>query len=116
MAGCNCKGNVSMQDKENENNSFFQIIVKYALKTLVFLLFLIGIPFINLYIIYLSFNIIVLNKSIDIKPLLKSIGQKFQNKDEEIDEYIDDEEFNNLTEDDVVLLNAEDITEQQMKN
>lgn len=106
-----------MQENENDKKSVFSIFVKYWLKTLVFILFLLAIPFINLYIIYLSFNIIVLNKSVDIKPLLKSIGEKFseKNKDDE-DDYVDEDELNILTENDVVLLDAEDITEQQTKN
>ena len=54
------------------------------------------------------FNLIVLNGNIDIKPLLLAIGDKFRPKD---DEYYSIDDFENLTEDDVILLNVEDITE-----
>ena len=51
---------------------------------------------------------LVLNKNIDIKPLLLSIGQKFKENDKDDDE-IDEDEYDTLTEDDVVLLNVEEI-------
>ena len=118
MAGCNCKGKVSMEamgdSTQSEQKSFFEKFIKYSLKTLMFLMFLMALPFINLYIIYLSFNIIILNESVDIKPLLLAIGNKFKPKDDDDDDLIDDEEFQKLTEDDVVLLDAEDITDKQM--
>lgn len=118
--GCNCKGTVSMEELAKNNQSkptsFFQNFIKYSLKTFMFLIFLVSLPFINLYIIYLSFSIIVLNQSVDIKPLLFAIGDKFKPKDDDDDDLIDDDEFENLTEDDVILLDAEDITEKQMKN
>jgi hypothetical protein len=47
---------------------------------------------------------LVLNKNIDVKPILLSLGNKFKQKDE------DDDEYNELTEDDVILLDVEDIT------
>ena len=115
--GCNCKGKVSMEamgdSVQSESKSFFGLFIKYSLKTLMFLMFLIALPFINLYILYLSFNIIVLNESVDIKPLLLAIGNKFKPKDDD-DDLVDDEEFENLTEEDVILLDSEDITDKQM--
>lgn len=99
---------------QSEPKSFFETFVKYSLKTFMFLMFLIALPFINLYIIYLSFNIIVLNESVDIKPLLLAIGNKFKPKDDDDDDLIDEEEFESLTEEDVVLLDSEDITDKEM--
>ena len=98
---------------QSESKSFFGLFIKYSLKTLMFLMFLIALPFINLYILYLSFSIIVLNESVDIKPLLLAIGNKFKPKDDD-DDLVDDEEFENLTEEDVILLDSEDITDKQM--
>jgi hypothetical protein len=111
MSGCNCKSKVPMEgltNNQSQPTSFFQNFIKYSLKTLMFLIFLMMMPLLVLYIIYLSFNMIVLNGNIDIKPLLLAIGDKFRPKDDE-DYSIDD--FENLTEDDVILLNVEDITE-----
>jgi hypothetical protein len=110
MSGCNCKSKVPMEgltNNQSQPTSFFQNFIKYSLKTLMFLIFLMMMPLLVLYIIYLSFNLIVLNGNIDIKPLLLAIGDKFRPKDD--DYSIDD--FENLTEDDVILLNVEDITE-----
>ena len=70
-------------------------------------MFLLVSPFIYLYLIYLGFTMLVMNKSIDVKPLLMAIGKKFK---ENQTDYIDDEEYDTLTEDDVVLTNVENIT------
>ena len=72
---------------------------------------LLFLPFLNIYIIWLMFKMLVLNKSIDLKPLLASIGAKFTEKDNDQDEeeFLGDE-FDELTDDDVVLLDSEDIT------
>jgi hypothetical protein len=116
MAGCNCKGSISMQEKNDGEQTFFTNFVKYSLKIILFVLFLIAVPIISLYTIYLGFNIIVLNENVDIKPLLKKIGEHFKENKNDEDDYIDEDEFNNLTEDDVILLGAEDITDMQTKN
>lgn len=111
MAGCNCKNGQSMDsmlENDNQNNqNLTQTIVKYTLKVLGFLLLVAALPLINLYIIWLMFSMLVLNKNIDVKPILLSLGKKFKQKDED-DE--DDEEFSEMTEDDVILLDVENIT------
>lgn len=107
---CNCKNGQSMESMlENENKnpkSVGQTVIKYTLKVLGFLVLMAALPIINLYIIWFIFNMLVLNKNIDVKPILLTLGNKFKQKD--YDE--DDEEYNELTEDDVELLDVEDIT------
>ncbi len=107
---CNCKNGQSMESMlENENKnpkSVGQTVIKYTLKVLGFLVLVAALPIINLYIIWFIFNMLVLNKNIDVKPILLTLGNKFKQKD--YDE--DDEEYNELTEDDVELLDVEDIT------
>ena len=107
---CNCKNGQSMESMlENENKnpkSVGQTVIKYTLKVLGFLILVAALPIINLYIIWFIFNMLVLNKNIDVKPILLTLGNKFKQKD--YDE--DDEEYNELTEDDVELLDVEDIT------
>jgi hypothetical protein len=97
----------SMLENENKNpKSVGQTVIKYTLKVLGFLVLVAALPIINLYIIWFIFNMLVLNKNIDVKPILLTLGNKFKQKD--YDE--DDEEYNELTEDDVELLDVEDIT------
>jgi len=116
MSNCNCKKNTNLKEISENNFSAKKPILgkllKYLLKFLMFIIFLGFLPFLMLYIVYLSFNMIVLNGNIDIKPLLLALGNKFKEKDDD-DEIIDDEEFDNLTYDDVILLNAEDITDKE---
>jgi hypothetical protein len=95
----------SMFENDDKNKkSVTQTVIKYTLKILGFLVLVAALPLINLYIIWLMFNMLVLNKNIDVKPILLSLGNKFKQKDE------DDDEYNELTEDDVILLDVEDIT------
>jgi len=109
--GCNCKDGQSIDDMLENNQGKLPIgenIVKYTLKVIFFLLFLILLPFTTLYIVWIAFDMIVLNKNIDIKPILTLINKRFQPVDEE--EYLDEEEYSKLTEDDVVMVDVEEIT------
>jgi len=112
MAGCNsCKGNSKsvneiLADQGSTKKSFGETLVKYTFKMMTFLLFLVVLPLINLYLIWLIFEMLILNKNIDIKPLLFFIGNKFKKKDDdEEEEYLED-----LDESEVVLMDVEDIT------
>jgi hypothetical protein len=59
---------------------------------------------------------LVLNKNVDFKPLLFSIGSKFMEKeDDENDEEFLGDEFDNLTEEDVILLDSDEITSVEKK-
>jgi hypothetical protein len=112
---CNCKNGQSI-DSMLENggqtkNSVTQTVIKYALKILGFLILIAALPIINIYIVWLIFNMLILNKNIDVKPILLSLGKKFKQKDDDDDDDDDDyEDYKELTEDDVVLLDVEDIT------
>jgi hypothetical protein len=110
MSGCNCKtgGNKDAltNNASQSNENLGQKIVTYALKSFAFILLLVALPIINLFIIWFMFKTLVLNKDINMKPLLLAIGQKFKEKEED-DEDID---YDNLTEDDVVMVDVEEIT------
>jgi len=112
MSDCNCK-NKSIDEMLDENgeqisrSSNSETIIKYSLKILAFLFMLVLLPLINLAIIWYIFNMFVLNKNIDVKPILTFLGKKFQEKDEPED---DDIEYDKLTEDDVILLDVQEIT------
>ena len=104
---CNCKNGGSMDtllDNKTEEVSVRRKIIKYTLKTLAFILMLVLLPILNLYIIWIMFKMVVMNKNIDIKPLLMAIGEKFMIKDDDDD----DDDFNE--DDELVMMNVEDIT------
>jgi hypothetical protein len=111
--GCNCKSdkNIDIDNLSNEvsnpNESLASKITKYFFKSLAFLLMIAALPIINLFIIWFIFKMLILNKDINIKPLLKNIGDRFRPIDDE-DE--DEDEYDNLTEHDVVMMGVEDIT------
>jgi hypothetical protein len=72
--------------------------------------FIIGIlllPLINVAIVIFMFNTIVLTKEVNMVKIIKRFtNHKFNNNYDEDDE----DDFDNLTEDDVVMLDVEDIT------
>ena len=109
--GCNCKSENTNDILKNDTPklSIGKRVIKYTLKVIAFLLLIAILPLINLAIIWFMFNTLVLNKDVNIKPLLTALGNQFKEKDVDDDE-IDDEEFNSLTEDDVILVDVEDIT------
>jgi hypothetical protein len=107
MKDCNCKKNVNYDELTGGTDD--NLLVKYLFKALVFIILLVISPFIYLYMLYMMFNAIVLNKSIDVKPALLKLGNIFKTKEENDEEELDIVEYNNLTDDDVVLLNAEEV-------
>jgi hypothetical protein len=79
---CNCKNNINI-DQVLEGNKgpslpTGETIMKYTLKVLAFILFVLMLPILNVYIIWLIFKTLVLNESVDIMPLLIKIGEKFK--------------------------------------
>lgn len=104
---CNCKNGKKMDELlQNNSNPEKKInIGKYFLKTFVFLIALASSPIIMLFIIWIMFKMIVLNKSIDFKPLLMAIGNKFKNNEKDFDE----EDITEFDEKDLIPLDVETI-------
>ena len=93
-----------LKKNELKSSNLTNNIVKYSIKTLGFLLFLLILPLINLVIIWMTFKMFVLNGNTDFRPIIKFVGDKLKNVDGvDEEEYLSEEEFNSLTEDDVVL-------------
>lgn len=119
--GCGCKAdNVKVPKYDSENNiitekpSFRDNFVNYSLRALVYLLLILLLPIVNLVIIIYVFKVIMRGNDVDIKDLVGGLVRVAKKaKKPEIDEYDDDDEFidiETLTEDDVVALDVEDIT------
>lgn len=113
--GCNCKNTDGTQQynvlKENEGLS--ATIIKYLAKTLGFLVGMLFLPIIMLIIVWFMFDTIVLNKDIDLRRVINRFvkANKFFTKDDDEDDDDDDEDEDEyLTEDDVIMVNVEDIT------
>lgn len=111
--GCNCKGkNGEASSPITDEMSIIGLIIHYAIKLLAFFVLLAFLPIIMLGVVWIMFTTIVLNKDVNMKPLLTALGQKFNDKNTEErdadDGYIKD--LNDLTEDDVILMDSEEIT------
>ena len=109
MSGCNCK-----TDKNSDGITKIgkQSFVNYFLKGIIFLLMIAALPIINLVIIWFMFNTLIMNKQLDIKPLLLAIGNKFK----ESNDFDDDDDDDELTEDDVVMLDVDNLRNTIIKN
>jgi hypothetical protein len=128
--GCSCKtGQAPNSNKKNNNNNInteFVVYEKnkiiysaigYFFKTIAFLLGVLLLPIINIAIVWFMFNTLVLTKEVNIKGLFDRLmkSKKFRelSKEDDDDDYYDgdDDEFENLTEDDVIMVDVEDITD-----
>jgi len=106
---CNCKADLNGQLGDDiTKEKLGPKITIYTLKFLGFLMLVCTLPIINLVIIWFMFKTLVLSKNVNIKPLLVAIGNKFKESDDDDDD--DDIELDELTEDDVEMLDVEDIT------
>ena len=111
--GCNCKNKNVLNGESSSNegkNALWVSIIEYSVKTLIFLLSLVFIiPIINVYLIYLLFKMVVLNKNVETVDMLNSIIKlgKRLNVDEDEE---DDEEEEDYDEDELVLTEYEDIS------
>lgn len=107
MSDCNCKKNIETEVSETDKKVD---LIRFFFKVLAFLVLLVLSPFIYLFMIYLMFNSIVLNKSIDIKPILVKLGTIFNEKENYDDDFhLTDLEYKVLTEEDVVLVDSEEL-------
>jgi hypothetical protein len=117
MSGCNCKADKGF--KVPEGGQFLKLPIKekgklilhYFFKVIGFLVGVALLPLINLVIIWFMFSTIVLTKEVSIIKLAKKImgGRKYD--DDEDDDEDEDDDFEELTEDDVIMVDVEDITD-----
>lgn len=104
---CGCKGGPSANKILDEtSNKKRTSIVNGFFRVVTFSIFLLLVPFIMLYFIWVAFKMIVLNKNVDIKSALLAItkGKTEINPNEGDDDY-----------DELVMMDVEDISEQYRK-
>jgi len=115
--GCGCKTKEKINESSNNtvnNRSVPNIIVGL----LAFILSLFLIPFMVIAMVWFTFDLLVLNKEIDMKRIITVLSSKIKRFNE--DEYEDDEEDDfDIEEDDFDIeefeeLNVEDITPQRV--
>ena len=127
---CGCKANKGVLTPSNnfssndENKTKINImanIIHYSIKLIGFAVAMILLPIIVLMIVYYMFNMIVMTKDIDIKPLfisaakfMKQVGK--DNADDDDDDDDDDEaEWENINPDEFELVGIDDITNKKIK-
>ena len=115
--GCNCKNSNNFEQTEETNNkNILENVLKYFFKSLGFIVSLILLPIIIGAVIWFLFDVIVLNKNVDLGRIVKLVAKNIKKFNEDSDEYDDDEEddddeFEELNEEDYIALNVEDITD-----
>ena len=106
MSDCNCKTRTEdttslvSENKTQPKDSF----IRYFIKSIGFIFSLLLLPIINIMIIKLLFQTIVNSNRVELK---KIIEYYFKNK--KLDEIDDDDDYLELTENDVEMLNVEEI-------
>jgi hypothetical protein len=106
---CNCKNGKSMSDMLDENSvskNNKSVISKYALKTIAFSIFVLLSPIIFVFLLWFGFKVLVLNTSVDIKPMLSYLAEKIKEKSKQDDDYVEE----NFDANDYILTEVEDIT------
>lgn len=121
--GCGCK---NTKNDSNESNKMVRSwsesnktanVIKYGFKIFGFLIGLLTLPFIVLAIIWFMFDLIVLNREVDIAKLTRVLATKIkfandnahleEDDDDDDDEYYEDDEFD---ENDYITVDVEDIS------
>lgn len=118
--GCGCKtnsfkdtnsNNLNNKPKDKSGNSFSNILVKILAFSLMMLL----LPFIMLVIIWFVFDLIILNREIDMKKIIRVLSSKIKPFNEgyeenNYDDYEDEDEEDEFTEENYESVDVEDIT------
>jgi hypothetical protein len=123
---CGCKAkkndgtpfNVSSPNNENTPKKSIGVnIIHYSIKLLGFGIALALSPFLMLVIIYYMFNMIVMTKDVDIRPIfisaskfMKKVGKDNTDEDDEEDDEEDDAEWENINPDEFELIGVDDLT------
>jgi hypothetical protein len=121
--GCGCKNtnNGSNEPKQeirswSESNKTANII-KYGFKLIGFFIALLTLPFIVLAIIWFMFDLIVLNRQVDMAKITRVLAAKikFANddshfNDEDDDDYDEEDDDYEFDENDYITVDVEDIT------
>lgn len=107
---CNCKnGDISQEyTVPQEKQKLNSLMGKYIVKILGFFISLLFLPFILIAIVWFMFDVIVLNKNVDLKKIISrfiEVNKLFEKKEE--DDGDDDYPYE---EEDLTLINVEEIT------
>jgi hypothetical protein len=117
--GCGCKtdgnqvpnldGSIDMPN-DNVNYGISNVI----LRVLAFILMMFTLPIIMLAVIWFIFELLILNKQINMKKIVKVLSSKlkpfnegYEDDEEDYDDYEDEDEFN---EENYEMIDVEDIT------
>lgn len=86
--------------------------IHYSIKILGFLIALALLPILILVIVYYMFNLIVISKDIDIKPLFTSLSKFIKKASEDDDEEDDDDdvEWETAREEDYIMIDVDDLS------
>ena len=112
MSSC-CKTNV----KSDENNISeidklnFKTIKKYFKKILLFLVVMLFTPFMYFFMCLFIFKTIVLSRDIDFRQIVAYFTKKYilkENDEDDVEE--DDNEYYDLTDEDVIMTSVDDIS------
>ena len=120
---CGCKTkkgeNSSVNDENKPKVNIMVSIIHYSFKLIGFLVAMILLPILMVVIAYYMFNLIVITKGVDIKPLfisaakfMKKVGKDNSDEDDDDD---DDTEWEEINPDEFELIGVDDLTKKENK-
>jgi ATP-dependent Zn protease len=114
--GCGCKTDNNYEpNSEGSNNEEKRGVTNILVRLLAFILMMVFLPIIMIAIIWFIFELIMLNKEIDMKKIVKVLSSKIkpfnEGYEEDDDDYEDDDDDDNdFTEENYEMVDVEDIT------
>lgn len=108
---CNCKTKNYPSNQKSSNNILTKSKTNFLLRVLAFSLGLILLPVIMGAVIWFMFELLMLNKEIDMKKIVNVMTSKIKPFNEEEDEYDEEDDDEDVfTEENYEMLDVEEIT------
>ena len=107
MSSCNCKTKNYLNYKKTENKELVKNKTNIFLRIIAFSLGLLLLPIIMIAVIWFMFELLMLNKEIDMKKIVNVMTSKIKPFNEEDDDYDDEDDYD---EDDYEMIDVEEIT------
>jgi ATP-dependent Zn protease len=111
--GCGCKTNNNYEPNSEGSNNNKKSFSNILIRLLAFMLIMVFLPIIIIAIIWFIFELIMLNKEIDMKKIVKVLSSKikpFNEGYEEDDDDYEDDDDDDFTEENYEMVDVEDIT------
>jgi len=107
---CNCKTKNYPTNQKSLNKTLTKNNTNIVLRILAFSLGLLFLPIIMMGVIWFMFELLMLNKEIDMKKIANIMTSKIKPFNEDYEKEDDDDDYDEFTEENYEMLDVEEIT------